>query len=133
MKYFIDSSTLIYFVTQTPEDKLNKLFNLFKKLKSEGAEFYTNILVLDEVLWVCRKKYSIQYKDTIKILIELLSDIRILPLTEMDFYYAIRLLVNYNLKPSDAIHVANMLNNGIPIIISEDKEFDRIVKRIWIE
>ena len=45
------------------------------------------------------------------------------------------LIENYNIKPRDAIHVATMKLQNIKNIISEDKDFDRIIdiKRIDIE
>ncbi|MGC9105420.1 MAG: type II toxin-antitoxin system VapC family toxin [Thermoprotei archaeon] len=40
----------------------------------------------------------------------------------------------YSIKPSDAFHVAVMLNNSLDLVLSEDREFDKVkeVKRIWI-
>jgi len=41
----------------------------------------------------------------------------------------------YSVKPSDAFHIAVMLNNSINVILSEDKELDKVaeIKRIWIK
>ena len=39
----------------------------------------------------------------------------------------------YNLKPSDALHLAVMDNNGITIIATEDEDFDKThIKRTWL-
>jgi len=35
-------------------------------------------------------------------------------------------LQDYNLKPSDTLHLEAMINNGTNIIVSEDSEFDKI-------
>ena len=45
-----------------------------------------------------------------------------------------RLLAEYNLKPSDALHVAAMRTNGIELVISEDRKLDRVprMKRAWL-
>jgi len=41
----------------------------------------------------------------------------------------------HSVKPSDAFHIAVMLNNSINVILSEDKELDKVaeIKRIWIK
>ncbi|MEM2494139.1 MAG: type II toxin-antitoxin system VapC family toxin [Nitrososphaerota archaeon] len=43
-------------------------------------------------------------------------------------------MLNYNLKPSDAIHLATMEKVGIKNIVTEDEDFDKVkeVKRIWL-
>ncbi len=35
-------------------------------------------------------------------------------------------MVEYKLKPSDSLHIGAMLSNGINVIVSEDREFDKI-------
>jgi len=42
--------------------------------------------------------------------------------------------MEYDIKPSDALHLGAMINNGITLISSEDKEYDKIptIKRPWI-
>ncbi|MEM2277158.1 MAG: type II toxin-antitoxin system VapC family toxin, partial [Thermoproteota archaeon] len=35
-------------------------------------------------------------------------------------------MLDYGLKPSDALHIASMNKMGIRHIVSEDKEFDKI-------
>lgn len=60
--------------------------------------------------------------------------IKVLPLGEMEYVKAKRFMLTYNLKPSDAIHLAVMDNHGISTIITEDKDFDKThVKRIWLK
>ncbi|MEM1574817.1 MAG: type II toxin-antitoxin system VapC family toxin, partial [Nitrososphaerota archaeon] len=48
--------------------------------------------------------------------------------------YIEKFLLNYNLKPSDAIHLATMEKVGIKNIVTEDEDFDKVkeVKRIWL-
>ncbi|MFP3321264.1 MAG: type II toxin-antitoxin system VapC family toxin [Acidilobus sp.] len=38
------------------------------------------------------------------------------------------------MNPSDALHVAVMLNNSIRRILSEDRDFDKVkeVERVWL-
>lgn len=43
-------------------------------------------------------------------------------------------LLEHELKPSDAIHLATMEKAGIKRIASEDQEFDKVrgIERIWV-
>lgn len=56
------------------------------------------------------------------------------PLDAGDLYTAEKYLVSYNIKPSDALHIATMEKAGASLIVSEDKEFDRItwIERLWL-
>jgi predicted nucleic acid-binding protein len=42
-------------------------------------------------------------------------------------------LVNYGFKPSDSFHIATMEKAGATLIVSEDKDFDKVawIKRVW--
>jgi len=58
-----------------------------------------------------------------------------LSLSEDNYKATSKILVDYNLKPSDSLYEALMKNNGIEYIVSEDRDFDRIngIKRLWIK
>ena len=45
-----------------------------------------------------------------------------------------KIMKEYDLKPSDALHVGVMMSNNIAVVISEDGGFSKIplVKRVWI-
>lgn len=57
-----------------------------------------------------------------------------IPIEESDLSAVEEYLTKYELKPSDAIHLATMEKRGIVRIASEDEEFDRIkgISRIWL-
>ncbi|MEM2123349.1 MAG: type II toxin-antitoxin system VapC family toxin [Candidatus Bathyarchaeia archaeon] len=50
-----------------------------------------------------------------------------------EYAEASKISADYNLKPSDALHVAAMTTNGISVIASEDEEMGRVrgIRRIW--
>jgi len=39
------------------------------------------------------------------------------------------------MKPSDALHLGAMLSNGIALIVSEDREYDKVkaIMKLWIQ
>ena len=135
MKVFIDAPLLIY---------LNTLTNLRYRILYENFYIeiltkykpYTDVLVLDELIYISKKKYNIPYDVSIKFVeTNILPYITVLSLGEEEYKYATEIITKHNLKPSDALHIGAMMNNNITLIVSEDRGFDRIpaVKRLWIE
>ncbi len=57
-----------------------------------------------------------------------------IPLDGEDYGVMKEIMLKYNLKPSDALHLASMKKRGIEFIVSEDPDFDRIewITRIWM-
>ncbi|RLE91752.1 MAG: PIN domain nuclease, partial [Thermoprotei archaeon] len=97
---------------------------------------YTDVLVLDELIYVSKRKYNIPYNISIEFTeTNILPYVTVLNLGEEEYKYAAEIITKHDLKPSDALHVGAMINNDITLIVSEDGEFDRIpaVKRLWIE
>ncbi|NAZ24492.1 MAG: PIN domain-containing protein [Thermofilum sp.] len=133
MKAFIDTPILVY---------LNTLEN--KELRATYEDFYldsllkysvyTNVLVLDELIYVSEKKYGVPYEVSIEFIKSfVLPYITILSIGEEEYNNAVEFM-RIGLKPSDALHLGVMRSNGINLIISEDEDFDKVkgVKRIWI-
>ena len=125
---FVDANLLIYL--NLGEERVERFF---EKLLME-FRLFTDVLVLDETLYVSWRRYGVKYEDTLRFLDEVvLPYVKILSLRQEEYVKA----RNYMgaLKPSDALHVAAMLNNGINLIASEDRDFDRVegIKRVWVE
>lgn len=134
MKAFIDANFLIYLNTLRDRYALSLFENFFEELLAEHVLF-TDILVLDEVLYFSRSKYRVPYPITIKLLNKLIPKyISLTPLTLKEYVKAIEVIERYDLKPSDAIHAATCIVNNIKYIVSEDQEFDKVegIERLWI-
>ena len=134
MKAFVDSPLLIYLNTVTnPTTRI--IYESFYLDILSKYKLYTDVLVLDEVIYVSKKKYGIPYNISIEFIESIvLPYVSIISPGEDEYRLASKLLVEYDLKPSDALHLAAMINNGINVIVSEDREFDKLenVKRLWI-
>ena len=133
MKVFIDANLLIYLnVLDDASARMiyeNFYIDLLTKFKA-----YTDPIVLDELLFISRKKANIPYDATIQFIESIVKPyITILPIGEKEYDLAKNIIVKYGIKPSDALHIATMKNNNIENIASEDKEFDKInnIKRLW--
>ncbi|RLI78868.1 PIN domain nuclease [Archaeoglobales archaeon] len=132
MRVFVDASLLIYLNIPLPEDEARIVDEFYKKLL--GEELFTDVLVLDETIYISRKKYGVSYDDTIDFIdTAVLPYVSLLPIGELEYHKAKIHIKRYNLKPSDALHLAVMDNNGIATIATEDADFDRThIKRIWL-
>ena len=133
MKVFIDASLLIYLNIPLPEDEAKLVEDFYRSLLSE--ELYTDVLVLDETIYISKKKYEVPYEDTIEFLDKaVLPNVIVLPIGVLEYQKAKTYIIKYSLKPSDALHLAVMDNNNIGVIATEDTDFDSThVKRIWIK
>jgi len=127
---FLDASFLVY-LNLSHEEVVDYYLRL---LRSDAL--FTDPLVLDEVIYVSKKKYGVKYFDTIGFLDEIvLPYVTVLPITVKDYERAKEVMLKHSVKPSDAFHVAVMLNNSVPTILSEDREFDKVsgIRRVWLK
>lgn len=134
MKVFIDTPLLVYLNT-VADDQRRLIYESFYLDLLSKHKLYTDVLVLDELIHVSKRKYGVPYKVTVEFIESIvLPYTTLVELGEEEYKEAARLVVDYNLKPSDALHIAAMKVNGIETIVSEDKELDRIpwVKRVWL-
>ena len=126
---FLDANFLIYLNLGVREVE-----EFFYRLVTEES-LALDPLVIDEVLYVSKRKYGVKYEDTIDFLDRIILPVSVvLPITREDYERAKEIIVGNDLKPSDALHVAVMLNNSIRRIVSEDRELDRVkgIERVWI-
>lgn len=134
MKVFIDSPLLIYLNTVT-DPKTRILYENFYIDILTRYKPYTDVLVLDELIYISKKKYGIPHNITIEFIeSNALPYMSVISLGEEEYEQAIKFLLDYNLKPSDSLHLGTMISNGINTIVSEDSEFDRvpIARRLWV-
>ena len=134
MKVFIDANLLVYLNTLTTEEIRRPYESFYLNLAVEHR-MYTDALVLDEVIYISKKRYLVPYVTTLSFIESIvLPYITILPLSEAEYNEAAKIIEKYNVKPSDALHIGAMRTNDINVAASEDEELDRIeeIKRIWI-
>ncbi len=131
-KLFLDANLAIYLNTVTGEER-PIIDRFFKSLLRE--HLFTNMLVLDETLHVSKRRYSVPYAMTLNFLRRaFIPHTEIIPIAEEDLEATESYLTAYDVKPSDAIHLATMDKVGISVIVSEDTDLDVVkgVKRIWL-
>ncbi len=133
MKIFIDANLLIYLNTRMPDQEARLVEDFWLDLVLNHILF-TNVLVLDELIYVSRKRYGVPVRDTIEFI-----DNVVIPYTDIlsiglnEYIRAKEIMNKHGLKPSDSIHAATIINYGLQAIASEDTDFDKVgIKRLWI-
>ena len=129
---FIDTNLFVYL--NTPSKNFDEFASFYEDEINENHA-YTNVVVLDELLYVSKKKYGIPYSTTLELI-----DSAIVPYVDilnidLSTYTTMKEILRYFPKPSDALIAATMKNSSVGIILSEDGGFDKIpfIERKWIK
>ncbi|MCD6324599.1 MAG: type II toxin-antitoxin system VapC family toxin [Desulfurococcales archaeon] len=132
-KVFVDANLLIYLNTVTNAELRSLLESFYLDLLTRYKAF-TDPLVLDELIYVSKVKYGVPYDVSLEFIDAVVKPyVVLLPIGEDEFNEAAKAVRDYGMKPSDALHYGAMRTRGIPLIASEDSDFDGLpeVKRIW--
>ncbi len=135
MKVFLDTNLLIYLNTLTDTETRSVYEEFYLDLVA-NHRLYTDVLVLDELLYISRKRYGIPYRVTAEFIESIVMPYTdILPLGRDEYLEASRIVVEKGLKPSDALHAAAAKLASIQVIASEDREFDKLgfLERVWVD
>jgi predicted nucleic acid-binding protein len=133
VKIFLDANLLIYMNASSENSR--RIYDDFYTELASTNRLFTNVLVLDELLYISKKKYNVPYSVTV----EFIENV-VLPFTEVlqlglpEYLASAEIVLKTRLKLSDALHVASMRLNGISTIASEDREFDNTMNldRVWV-
>ena len=128
---FIDANFFIYM--NTPIRKLDSFIDYYEKELTSNRTF-TNLIVLDELIYISKKKYGIPNNVTFEFIDSMILPFTsILPLEESD-YLIMKETLKHCPKPSDALIVASMKRSSITDILSEDNDFDKVpgISRRWL-
>jgi len=134
MKVFVDSSLLVYLNVKMPEEEARLIEDFWLDLLSNHTLF-TNIIVLDETIYISKKKYDVEYEETLKFIDRvILPYVEVLSIGLSEYLKAREFMFKYGLKPSDSIHVATIVNHGLQVVATEDEDFDKVgIKRLWVK
>ncbi|HDM24103.1 PIN domain nuclease [archaeon] len=134
MRVFIDAPLLIYLNTLTNSGYRTLYENFYIDVLARYKP-YTDVLVLDELIYISKSKYGIPCDVSIEFIqTSVLPYVTILNIGEEEYIHATKLMTEYDLKPSDALHISAMISSNITTIVSEDREFDRVktIRRLWL-
>ncbi|MEM2939805.1 MAG: type II toxin-antitoxin system VapC family toxin [Candidatus Bathyarchaeia archaeon] len=134
MRIFIDSNLLIY-LNNLVNRSLRIIYEDFYTRIIEENEPYTDIIILDELIYISQERYNVPYKTTLGFIEEIVKPfVNIISLGEDEYNIAAKVILERNIRPSDALHLGAMKKKNISTIVSEDKDFDKIewVNRSWL-
>ena len=134
MKLFLDSSYLIYLRYAERDEVADYASRLLKEAVERETRLLVNMIVIDETIWILIKKYHIPLSEALELTDRLAPLLDIVRLNYSDYDVMKKVMVNYRLRPSDALHIASMNKTKTEHIASEDKEFDKIpwIRRVWL-
>jgi len=99
------------------------------------AELATNMIAIDEAVWLLVKKYGVPQEEVFELVNRLLPLLSIVPLDSEDYASMKQTMLTYSLRPSDSLHIASVKKSQATYLVSEDKDFDKIptIKRLWLD
>ncbi|MEM1691869.1 MAG: type II toxin-antitoxin system VapC family toxin, partial [Thermofilaceae archaeon] len=77
MRVFVDANLLVYLNVGLPAEEAELLHSFWAQLL-KSHDLYTNVLVLDETLYVSRRRYGVPYEATIEFI-----DRAVIPFVEL--------------------------------------------------
>ncbi len=133
MKVFVDAGLFIYLNVPMREEQAQLVDSFWRNLLSEH-EVFTNLLVLDEVIYVSKRKYDVEQEDTLEFIDRVaLPRVELLPVGAELYPFFKLYVANFCLKPPDALHAATIKRYRLDAVASEDRDFDRAgIKRMWL-
>ena len=122
---YIDSNIFIYSIVSQKEEG-QACRQILQKVVSGIITAYTSALTFDEVFWKIQKLSNKQkaLEATQNMLI--IPNLVFLAVDINTITAAHKIIKDFDLDPRDAIHASCCLLNKIPIIISEDPDFDKL-------
>ena len=135
MKLFLDSCYIIYLRYAMDDQVSTYATTLLRQAIVKNTELLTNMIVVDEVVWILSKKYEVPLDGVFELLDRLLPLLTVVPVDLSDYSMMKQTMGRYGLKPSDSLHIASMRKAEATYMVSEDRDFDRVpsVRRVWLD
>ena len=130
---YIDTNIFVYAIMNN-DYKGIECRKILSKIGKKQEKGFTSYITWDEVVFIIEKYKGreIALKEGEKIL--RFPNLEFIDLNNQIVNKAQEIIMNYNLKPRDAIHTASAIVSNIKEIVSDDLDFDKVkeIKRIKI-
>jgi len=130
---YLDSMVPIYAILYA--DKRGEWArNLLEHVRNGKQAAVTSALTFDEVFWKVKKEKGFDAALQAGEAFLTMPNLTFIDVNDEVLWESLALIKQYKLDPRDAIHAACAITHGIYTIISEDSDFDKIVKlnREWM-
>ena len=121
--FYLDSNIFVY-ASVNNEQLGQKARRLLQAMRTGTLQGITSCLTFDEVIWVLKKMMPEQLAAAGEQILDL--HVKFLSVDKPLLHSMLFLIEEYALQPRDALHLATMQSQKVSIIISEDKDFDKI-------
>ena len=123
----VNTNIVIYALVEESLEKSEKALNLLEELVKSEIQVFISVQSVKEVGNVAQKKYGLRSDD----LEEIMNALRVLtpnlvPETFTTVPLAAKLKENYGIDYWDALIVASCLEQGIPLLITEDEKLCKV-------
>jgi len=130
---YLDSMVPIYAILYA--DKRGEWArNLLEHVRNGKQAAVTSALTFDEVFWKVKKEKGFDAALQAGEAFLTMPNLTFIDVNDEILWESLALIKQYKLDPRDAIHAACAITHGVYTIISEDSDFDKIVKlnREWM-
>ncbi len=130
---YLDSMVPIYAILYA--DRRGKWArNLLERVRDGEQAAVTSALTFDEVFWKVKKEKGFNAALQAGEAFLTMPNLTFIDVNDEVLWESLALIKQYKLDPRDAIHAACAITHGVYTIISEDPDFDKIVKlnREWM-
>jgi len=134
LKLFLDSCYIIYLRYAADDRIADYATSVLRYATDMRAELVTNMIAIDEAVWILVKKYGIPQEEVFEFVDRLFPLLSIVPLDSEDYALMKQTILTCGLRPSDSLHIASIKKSQATDLVSEDKHFDKIptIKRLWL-
>lgn len=132
--FYIDSNIFLYPVIYDESFMIEakRARDFLLKIALGEVDAYTSTLAWDEVNWVIRRIFGVDFSIVEGKRLLSFPNLKFLGVRKATILKAQEIMEKYRLRPRDAIHVSVALENKISTLVSFDKNFDLVseVRRI---
>ncbi|MDR0515684.1 MAG: PIN domain-containing protein [Fibromonadaceae bacterium] len=125
-KVFIDTNILVYAYNSDDDDKQNIAAKLLNENLAE-EEIYISVQVLNE-FYAVLSRHKITHLDIKQYADEIISSVRILPISVLTTRKAFTVKEKYHYSWWDSLVLASALENDCKIIYSEDMQHGQVIE-----
>jgi predicted nucleic acid-binding protein len=125
---FVDASVFVRYLTGDDATKAARCFDLFQQVKVGAQQVTTSEAVVAEVVYVLSSPslYNMP-RGTIRAALLAILTLRGMRLPHVTTYIlALDLFVAFRIDFEDALSIAHMEREGLPAIVSYDRDFDKV-------
>ena len=122
---YLDSNVFIYAVLNS-ESIGKEARSILSQVQNGQLKASTSALTFDELIWIVKKNRSPNDSLLAGDAFLNMSGLKLVDVDANILAGAIAIMRKYSLDPRDSIHVASAMIEKAEVVISEDKDFDKV-------